>query len=157
AGQNAVTDEIHVPPGTHVVSLVAGANEDAAVTGDLDLTQNVNVLGTSTSMSVIDGTAGTEIDRLFDVRPGGTVTVRQLTLRGGNATDATGRGGVIRLNATSTLTLDEVDLSQGTAKTGGGVYSSGVLTITDSRITGNHTVVEGAAGNNGGGVAHDAT
>lgn len=158
AGQNTGTDQIYVPPGTHVVSLTAGANEDSALTGDLDLLQNVNILGVSMSMSIVDGTSGTEIDRLFDVAAGVTVTMQQLTLRGGNATDATGRGGVIRLvAATSNLTLDEIDLALGTAKTGGGVYSSGVLTILDSRITGNHTVVAAGAGNHGGGVAHDAT
>jgi CSLREA domain-containing protein len=157
AGQNSGTDQILVPPGTHVVNLTAGINEDSALTGDLDLLQNVDVRGVSTSMSAIDGTSGTEIDRLFDVHAGVTVVMEQLTLRGGNATDSNGHGGVIRLIATGNLTLDQVDLSQGNAKSGAGVYSSGVLTIRDSRIRGNHTFVEGAAGNHGGGIAHDAT
>ncbi|HVH19794.1 MAG TPA: choice-of-anchor Q domain-containing protein, partial [Myxococcota bacterium] len=157
AGQNTGTDQIHVRPGTHVVNLTAGAEEDSALTGDLDLLQNVDVRGVSTSMSIVDGTGGTEIDRLFDVHAGVTTTLEQLTLRGGNATDTTGHGGVIRLIPTGNLTLDQVDLSLGTAKTGGGVYSSGVLTIRDSRISDNQTVVAGGAGNHGGGIAHDAT
>jgi CSLREA domain-containing protein len=157
AGQSTLTDRILVPAGTHVVNLTAGSDEDSALTGDLDLLQNVEILGVSTAMSVVDGTGGTEIDRLFDVHAGVTVLMQQLTLRGGNATDTTGRGGVIRLDATSDLTLDQLDLSLGQAKTGGGVYSSGKLTLRDCRIAGNQTVVEGAVGNHGGGIAHDAT
>jgi CSLREA domain-containing protein len=158
AGQNAPQiDQIHVRAGTHIVNLTTGGDEDSALTGDLDLLQNVDVRGVSTSMSVVDGTGGTEIDRLFDVHAGVTVVMQQLTLRGGNATDTTGRGGVIRLIATGTLTLDEIDLSLGTAKTGGGIYSSGALTLTDSHVHDNHTVVAGGAGNHGGGIAHDAT
>ena len=152
------TDRILVMPGTHTINLTAGNNEDLSVTGDLDLTESVQILGVATDMSIIDGSGGGDVDRLLDVHAGATtVLIEKVTLRGGNPTDGARQGGVIRLENGSTLTLNQVDVEGGTARTGGGIYSGGVLTLTDSRIADNQTLVEGATGNHGGGIAHAAT
>ena len=155
----AGSDRILVMPGTHMVNLTSGNNEDASLTGDLDLLEDVQILGAATDLSIIDGSNVADIDRLLHVHGGGTpitVTIEKVSLRGGNPTDVTGQGGVIWLESNSTLNLNEVDVEGGTARTGGGIYSEGILTITDSRIADNQTRVEGAAGNQGGGIAHAA-
>ena len=67
AGQSSFRDEIIVKPGVHRVTLVAGAGEDLAVTGDLDLRGAVRIRGASSRYSIIDGSGVGVIDRLFHV------------------------------------------------------------------------------------------
>ena len=154
AGQLGGTDQILVPPGTHLVNL--GSNgEDSALTGDLDLLESVDIRGTATDLTIILAQLGA-VDRLFDVHAGISVVMEQVTLFGGNAADTSGQGGDIRLIATGTLSLSEVHVALGHADTGGGIYSDGTLTLLDSHITDNTAQDAGSTGNHGGGVAHSA-
>lgn len=140
---------IKLGAGTYTLT-IGGANEDGSATGDLDLRQNVTIVGISTASTIID--AG-QLDRIFHVLPGVTVTLKNLTLRNGKATDGKGGGGILNEGF---LTLDQVLVTNNTATTGGGggllnnvttASSSDTLTIIDSTFSNNT-----ATGADGGGV-----
>ncbi len=57
---------------------IAGAGEDAAATGDLDITRNLTINGKGAS-TIIDGN---NLDRVFDVLAG-KVSISKLTIQGG--------------------------------------------------------------------------
>lgn len=148
ANNTAGADTIFLGTGTYTLSL-AGANENAAATGDLDVTDSLTIQGLGVGSTTIDAAA---IDRVLDIFAGATVTLKDLTITGG---DLTGEGGGIR-NA-GTLTLDNVVISDNISRgdngggtlanpaptggtqngLGGGIYNSGTLTISASTITGN--------------------
>lgn len=126
AGSGA--DVITLPPGTYTLSL-AGSGENAAQTGDLDLTASVTINGGGMNNSVIDG-AG--LDRIFEVHNGAQVTINDLTVRNGSATSGGG------INVAGTLILSDSRVTDSTSTSfGGGISASGTVTITHSRIDGN--------------------
>ncbi len=127
---NALTgaDTIVLPAGTYTLT-VAGTGEDAALTGDLDITGTVTISGTGADSTIIDGG---QIDRVLDVLPG--ATVEQLigaTVRNGNGGIYVGSGVFNR----GTLTMTSSGLS---ANTGCGLYNlGGSAMLTDVLISGN--------------------
>jgi CSLREA domain-containing protein len=143
----AGTQTIRIPAGTYVLTR-AGAGEDAASTGDLDLTGNVTILGDG--RPVIDGNAA---DRIFDVKPGVTASLSGLVMQNGHEYNGSGirvadatlnvNESVLRNNVSTWMADHEVD--------GGGIYASGgsVLGVFLSEIRGNHAFV-------GGGIATEA-
>lgn len=121
-------DVITLPPGTYTLSL-AGAGEDAAQTGDLDLTANVTINGGGMNNSIIDGAGA---DRIFEVHTAAQVTINDLTVRNGSATS----GGGINVSGALTLSGSRVTGSTATG-VGGGIFVGGTLTVSRSRIDGN--------------------
>ncbi len=85
---NSGTDTISLPAGVYTLT-IAGRNEDAAATGDLDITDAVTVTGAGAGSAIIDGNG---IDRVFDVFASGTTTISGVTIRNGNPGAATGGG-----------------------------------------------------------------
>lgn len=142
----AGTDTITLPAGTYTLSL-AGANEDAAATGDLDLTQSVTITGAGASTTTINANT---LDRVFET-PNGSVTasLSGLTITGGAITGP-GFGGGIRNGAGNTLTLDRSTVSSNSAaSSGGGIGNSGTLIVTNSTISTNTVGSGGGIFNNG--------
>ena len=143
----AGADTINVPSGSYFLTL-RGANEDAAATGDLDLTGELAINGTGTSVPVVGGGG---IDRVFDVLVGATVTLSRLTIQNGNPSGAGTAGGGIR-NAGS-LTLQDCAIRNNTVQDGdgGGIanLSSGRLQMTNVTLSGN------VAAARGGGIGND--
>ncbi len=135
-------DIIQIPAGT-IQLLLFGTAENAAATGDLDITSNVTIEGISAADTILEVN---DIDRGFDVLLGATVTLRNLMLRNGTpALDED--GGIIRNSGT--LTLENVELIDGSSSGGGGgiANSAGAtLTVTDAKLTSNL-----ATGQEGGG------
>ena len=164
-------DTIQLGAATYVLSGAAG--DDLAVSGDLDITGDLTLTGAGTASTIIDGGG---VDRVLDIDPSGagvSVTISNLTVRGGNAAGQAG-GGIRNLGTLSlsnvtlaanssgvngggllnlgTLTLTNTTVSGNTAGTdGGGIYNSGggTLTITASTLSGNSA---NSAGRNGGGI-----
>ncbi len=126
AGSGA--DVIILPPGTYTLSL-AGAGEDAAQTGDLDLTADVTINGGGMNNTIIDGAGA---DRIFEVHSGVQATITGLTVRNGSATS----GGGVNVSGALTLSGSRVTGSTATG-VGGGIFAGGTLTVTHSRIDGN--------------------
>ena len=85
-------------------------------------------------------------NRLFEVEAGATVTLRGLTLTGGDSDD----GGAIK-NA-GTLTLERVTARGNTASDdGGALFNSGTITLVNTTVSGN------TAGGTGGGLHSTGT
>lgn len=149
------TDTITIPAGTYALT-IAGAGEDAAATGDLDITDDVIIIGNAAGATIIDGNG---IDRVFDII-GADVTMTNLTVQGG---DVTSNGGGIDVDGSGSLTmthstvvgnattangggiaaaggavdLTNVTLSTNTADQGGGLDCGGACTLTNVTVTGN--------------------
>lgn len=112
------------PPGPVVLS-IAGAGEDDATSGDLDLRVDVTITAT-TPGQVVDA-AG--LDRVFHVVTGGatrTVRLQGLHLRGGwvAGPGAAGQGGALRLDGRAEVTLEDVTISDSHARDGGGIFAA---------------------------------
>lgn len=138
AGSGA--DVITLPAGVYLISL-AGAGEELAATGDLDIAEDVTIEGANKTTTVVDGNG---LDRVFDVR-GGSATFREISIQGGNA--GTDQGGGVRVLATLTLIRSRVH--DNSAQAGGGVVAFGStaeLNVIETRIYNN------TASLNGGGV-----
>ena len=119
-------DTISLPAGTYALTLT-GTGEDAALTGDLDITRELTIVGAGKADTTIDGGG---IDRALHILA--DVHISGVTVTGGNS-GADGGGG-IRVDGTLTLTSSRVRAN--TASAGGGilVIGSGNLTLEDSRI-----------------------
>jgi CSLREA domain-containing protein len=78
AGSATVTDTIVLPCGTYTLG-IAGADEDANASGDLDIAGDLILTGAGARTTIIDGGG---IDRVFEIRTG-TVTISDVTIRGG--------------------------------------------------------------------------
>ena len=177
ANSNGEDDEIILDEGVYSLSIRNSKKpENANLEGDLDLTeagQSIVISGQGPTRTVIDA-AG--VDRLFHVFEGVSVTLRDLTLTGGNAKDngiliKPARGGAI-LNSGGNLTLQNVVIENNKAVgrdgredgtgdrggrgfdvEGGGLFTlGGSLTISDSVIQSNRAI----AGDGGDGGLADA-
>lgn len=154
-------DVINVPAGTYMLT-IAGAGENSCATGDLDITDDLTIVGTDQCSVFIDGD---DLDRVFHVISG-TVILEFLTIRNGKIDP--GRGGGIR-NQT-TLDVRECVISDCSAigaeanstlsGFGGGIWNSGTLVLERTSIVGNYaqggrgqdgTVCGGGGGAGGGG------
>ena len=90
------SDTILLPNGT-IKLTIAGANEDNAATGDLDIKGNVTIKGKRASSTIIDGNS---LDRVFQVLSG-RVQISGLTIQHGQADEG---GGLLNSGGQVTLT-----------------------------------------------------
>jgi len=128
--QAASGDTLHIAAGTYTpVSLT--------------ISRDLTFVGAGMNATVLDGGASGPV---FAISSSYTVTITDLTIRNGLNT---GPGGGIQDYASSNmLTLARVKVSGNTAAGGGGIFSSGPLTITDSVISNNTA----SGGHSGGGI-----
>jgi CSLREA domain-containing protein len=147
--------------GPHTITLPARTytltqtgDDDTALNGDLDITANITIVGDGAASTIVQAcNVGanpdcTGIDRVFDVRSGGTLTMRAVTVRKGN-TSSTGGG----IRNRGTLILRGVVLDRGTADGGGGLENIGAAataTLTSVSVVNNRAGVGGGIENFGG-------
>jgi CSLREA domain-containing protein len=144
ANATGEADTIILPAGTYILRL-AGTSEDAAATGDLDITAPLTILGQGSDQTIIDA-AG--LDRVFDVRPGSTpVTISGVTIVGGHVAD---NGGGVRCDGTN-LALASTIISGSVSDSGGG----GGLHARQSSVVLSGTHVISNTAYQGGGVYND--
>lgn len=122
-------DFIVLPAGTYTLS-IAGRGENAAASGDLDVTESLTLSGAGAGLSIIDGNG---IDRVFDVV--GESTRLEI-------------GGVAIVNGVAAAQATPADNG-----VGGGIRSQGVLVLRDSAVSGN-TASPSNPGFAGGGIYH---
>ena len=143
----ASADQISLPAGTYALTL-SGNGEDAAATGDLDVTDNGSLLiiGQGSGNTIVDASGLAPRDRVFHFIDG-TAVVRKLQITGGSQNN----GGGLR-NQDANVTLRQVRVEDNTASfDGGGILNDGV----DSRLTiASSSVNDNAAVDNGGGIAN---
>jgi len=146
-------DVILLEPGTYALTMtnLIEGDENAAATGDLDITDSLMIRGVGSSVTFVTANF---IDRVFHVDPdkvGIAVDIIDLTIQDGKAheDDSKGGGGVL---TSGSLYLDRVVVTNSEAQRGGGVRvtHSGSLEIQESVIEKN-TAIE-----HGGGIYGDA-
>ncbi|MGH3998634.1 MAG: hypothetical protein ACRDTJ_14370, partial [Pseudonocardiaceae bacterium] len=132
ANAAAGADAITVPAGTFTLTR-AGAGEDAASTGDLDVTDELTITGAEARATSVTGGPAPFDDRIFHNLSGATATITGLTITGGKPAS---EGGGVRNEGD--LTLDRVAVRKNTANGHGGISSlDGALSITESTVSGN--------------------
>jgi len=129
-----------------------------AVTGTIGLTsdellvnKSVTISGPGTDVLAINGNA---TYRVFHIAPSKIVTISELTITNGNASNEPVPDGGGIYNDHATLTLGNCTITNNVAfRDGGGVHNAGAATLTlnDCVINGNVT------GNDGGGICNDGT
>jgi len=133
----AAIEEANGLGGTRTIALPDGLfrldQGSVPVTGDLTMIG----LGVGRSEITADGA-----QRLFDVAPGGRLTLIGLTLSGDEYVG--GVGGLIRNDGE--LLIEDALLQNGDATNGGAIYSTGSLTVRRSTFTQNVASLGGASG-----------
>src|SRR5215210_8864426 len=134
ANTGAGTDTITVPGGIYTLT-IAGADEDAAASGDLDVTDDLTITGAGARATRVVGVGG-ELpfdDRIFDIQPDKTATITDLSITGGKPN---GIGGGVRNEGD--LTLDKVAVKANTTVAAGGIASAGgKLSLINNTVSGN--------------------
>ncbi len=168
-------DTIMIPAGTYTLT-IPGANEDAAATGDLDITDGLTLRGAGSLLTVIDGNGLVTGDRVFHLSGSAVVTMRGVTIGHGSAPSGGGtyNNGNLTLDGSrlhgnestggypngfggglynaGTLRLRHSTLSGNSARTGGGIHNS-----QDATVTVSHSTLSGNTAYSGGGIHNDGT
>ena len=145
ANAAAGADAITVQAATYTLTR-AGADEDAASTGDLDVTDELTITGAGARATIVAGGPAPFDDRIFDNQPGAKTTIGGLSIVGGKSTFV---GGVYNRGD---LKLEWVAVKNNTTSNdGGGIYGNGgSLSITNSTVSGNSAMVAGGLRQNDG-------
>ena len=130
-------DIIELPANTYIIT-IAGNAEDAGETGDLDIDDDLTIVGAGADVTIIDGGA---LDRVVHIISG-VVDISGVTIQNGRATDRAGGG--FRVVTTLTLTLTDSTITGNTSASflgGGAAYidNPSTMTITNSIISDNTT------------------
>lgn len=145
ANARAGEDVILLGPGVYTLS--RAGNETAAAAGDLNLTDDLVLIGQGAARTTINGGG---IDRIFQVAGGITVEIRDVTLTNGRSG---GAGGAIRNEGELTIARSVIAGNSTVAGTagagfGGAIYTDGdgsTLTVTDSTLSNNSATGGGGA------------
>lgn len=142
-------DAVAVPAGVYNLA-IPGAGEQGTATGDLDVTAPVTIERSGDGTAVVDGRG---LDRVFEVSaPGGsTVTIIDLTIRGGSAAAGTNGGGV--LNSGGVVNLSGSTLTGNFAGSyGGGIETrpGAISNLANTTVSGNSANVDGGGIDNTG-------
>ena len=106
--------------------------------GDLNVTEDLHIIGAGALTTIIDAN---QVDRIFHVAPGVTLTLEGVTLTNGEAHD----GGAIFNEGTLELIGTNI-INSRAFNQGGGIYNSGTVSLDNS------SVVLNSAGSRGGGI-----
>jgi len=144
----AGADVITVPAGTYTLS-IAGAGEELAATGDLDVLANVTINGAGAGTTFVDGA---DLDRVFQVFvTAPSVAISGVTIQNGSVLGVGGSGGGLWADGTGLVTLTGVVVTANTAtSSGGGVWTNSPMSFVNSEVSGN-------SANSGGGIWSNGT
>jgi CSLREA domain-containing protein len=129
ANAAAGADDITLPAGVYTLSLT-GAVEDASLTGDLDISDDLTINGAAAATTVIDGNAS---DRVLHVHAG-NVTIDNVTIRNGDALNNLGGG----VKNNGVLVINSSVITDNIASNGGGIHN-GLYRLLDSNTPGGPT------------------
>lgn len=128
-------------PGVYEMTL-AGDNENSATTGDLDIRDDLVILGHGATLRI----NGAD-DRVLDVFDGANVELHDLTIEGGQSA---ARGGGLRING-GAVTIDRSLFVGNSALTGGAIaMTGGTLALTNVTVSENTANTGGALSLTGG-------
>jgi CSLREA domain-containing protein len=128
-------DTINLPAGTYILT-ISGAQEDDNQTGDLDIKDDLIIIGEGATLSIIDAN---KIDRVIQIGIGVTVDLQQLTITNGKPADnSDNSGGGIHNSGTLSISKCKLDSNKpGWGGSGGGILNDGWLYIDRSSIESN--------------------
>lgn len=113
-------ERILLPASTAMQLTRAGANEDANFTGDLDITEDLEILGAGPTLTTLTQTA---VDRVFHVTGANTdFTLRNLRVQGGSGV---ADGGALLMGGGSLLVDGVTFTGHRTTEHGGAIRKSG--------------------------------
>ncbi len=143
----AGADTITLGAGTYTLS-VGGTGEDAAATGDLDVTDpaGLTIQGAGAGSTTVDAD---DIDRVFDVLALASLTISDLTVTDGQTPAVVGDQGGGGIRNTGILTVTNAVVTSNEALEGAGVFNNATLTLTGSTVSSN------SSGNRAGAIAVD--
>lgn len=161
ANAAAGDDIITLPAGTYTLSL-AGTGEDAAATGDLDITSNLTINGAGGLTTAVNAN---NIDRGFHIVGTQTVVINNLRIKEGQAPNGAASngspgGGILIDNGT--VTLSGLTVTSNNAGSGGngdgaagfnGACGGGIAILNGTVSINEGTISSNDAGNGGTGAA----
>lgn len=138
----AGADTILLGVGTYTLSLF-GLAENNSYLGDLDITDDLTIIGAGSGKTFIDANY---LDRIFQIFSGVNVSIRGVTLINGDVTAVEDGGAILNFG---NLKLEDVDIENSEANRGGALFNNGVVTMTSSEFTLNTAIADGGAIFNG--------
>lgn len=138
---------VEVPAGSFGLSLAGPDEENAAASGDLDITGYVRLRGAGPSMTTIDAN---QIDRVFHVQAGATLALADIEITGGDPNE--GGGGGVRNEGSLSITNVHVRQNHGAGGGGGVVNNGGDVIAIDCEIENNSSGANGGGVGSGGGI-----
>ena len=159
-------DFIVLGAGTYEVNL-PGRGEDLAATGDLDIRDDLAIVGRGASNTYLNAFV---VDRAFDVLAGVRLEIVGITIANGHAGEEAGGGirvageldltrgvvwfgvagegaGIAGIGGDSLLNIDQSSiLSNFSTGQGGGIYAEGTLNLINSTLAGNIASLLGGGG-----------
>jgi VCBS repeat-containing protein len=141
---NAGADTIHLSDGVYILS-ITGTAENASLTGDLDISDDLTIIGSGMYTSIIDAGG---IDRVFHALSNTTINFQNFTIQGGSEST----GGGIHLSSSTILNLTDLNIQNNYSSVqGGGIFNdlNGSLNIDGVAIHDNITSDGGAVWNFG--------
>ncbi len=148
ANATAGVDNINLNGITYALT-ITGTGEDAAATGDLDITESVNILVGSGAATVDGGS----IDRVFHI-VAGSVSMDHVVVTHGSVTDSPGAG--VLIEGAAALNFSNGTVTQntggGTTSSGGGIAVGTESSGNASLILSTSVVTSNAASSTGGGI-----
>ena len=147
------------------MSVDTGAPDASAASGDLDISEAVNIVGAGVSATVINGGGSAFGERIFSIN-GVAVEISELTLTNGYAEHELG-GAIFNdeksnlsltncaiTNSTATWNGVDDELTKETQGSGGAIYSKDVMTIDNCVFRGNvaYSIINDVKVGNGGAI-----
>jgi CSLREA domain-containing protein len=162
ANEDYALDTIELPSGVYPIDIPDADqddDEDAAATGDLDITDDLTITGAGRTATIIEGgTRALHVHKyataaIFDLAVrnasrqgpgggcgGGVRNAGTLTLANVAVTGNLFRGAGAGICNEGTITLSHVTIADNEAAfagSGGGIYNTGVATLTNTTVSGN--------------------
>ncbi len=131
-------DTIFLPAGLYL--LTRAGVEDAALVGDLDISDDLTIQGAGSGLTIVDGNGALTGDRVFQILSTAlNVTMSGIAIRNGRSLSAPGNGGGISMDGAGHLQLSDALLEGNTAQNGGGLYAN--FSTLGGTIEMNHVIL----------------
>ena len=138
-------DRIILPAGHYMLTL-PGITENASATGDLDISDDLDITGADSASTRIDAN---NIDRVFETSGSSDFSISGVTIENGSAPGGQNGGGIFH-QSSGILTASECVIADNTAASGGGIF-----TVAFNRIVVDNCVIDNnTATTYGGGIAN---
>ncbi len=133
-------DTISLSAGTYTLA-IGGTGENDSDTGDLDIKQDVTIVGAGQHLTIINANG---IDRVFEVRDNSNFTIEDFTVAGGSTASGLDGAGVQALDAGSFTATRVIFTGNASGREGGAIHAGNdPVTLTNVAILGNSAVTSG--------------